>query len=1026
MPKWTEEQSEAIKRSGTNIIVSAGAGSGKTAVLTERVITKLLNGVKIEELIILTFTNAAAKEMKDRIRKKINEHEEILDNLNNLDNAYITTFDSFTLSLVKKYNYILNVSSNLNIVDNSIISIIKKDYLDEVFLEKYRENDSKFAKLINDFTIKSDKNIKESILKIIESLSLKSNKEEFLDNYINDYLSDEKIEEYIKEFTILLHKEIENIETNIMYLENSIYSDYYENMVSCFSNLINAKSYDEIRRNMPNSLPRRPRGSDDILIYKESIDESLDNLKNYLRFGSAEEIKASFNITKDYIESIIDIIKRFNKRLDKYKFDFDLYEFTDIELLAIKLLKENAEIRDEIKNSTNEILVDEYQDTNDLQEEFVSLISNNNVYMVGDIKQSIYGFRNANPTIFKNKYEAYSKGNGGIKIDLLKNFRSRDEVLNGINEIFSLIMDSYIGGADYTVSHKMVFGNTSYNEFKANQNYDLEIYNYPYDKDDKTFTKEEMEAFIIGKDILNKIKNKYQVLDGSLRDCTYKDFCIIMDRGTYYSTYKKIFEYLGIPVRILEDKKLTNEIDIMLLNNLIGLILKINSYQFDKEFKYFFTSIARSYLFEFNDNKIFNIIKDNSYKETLIYKKCLKICENIDKLNNYELLINIIDEFDFYKNSIKVGNIEDTIIRVNNLLNIADNLSSMGYTLSDFKEYLDKMINGSSEITYKDSLVESNSVKIMNIHKSKGLEFPICYFSLFHKGFNKEDIKSRFVYDNKYGIITPYFDEGIGMTILKDLLKNKYNLDNISEKLRLLYVAVTRAKEKMIIVTSLDEERNNVKEIVDNSVRSKYNTFLDVINSISGNLSKYIKNINIDEVGITKDYMYGSSNNTLLDSSNSVINYHTINIENEIIETKHASKTITELIDKDTKNKLEYGTKVHKLFETEDFLTSDNERIKKLVNKFNINENTLIYKEHEFVYEKDSILYHGIIDLVLIDNNIIKIIDYKLKNISDEKYIDQLKVYYDYINMVLNQDNKIEIEVYLYSIIETKVTRINF
>ena len=350
----------------------------------------------------------------------------------------------------------------------------------------------------------------------------------------------------------------------------------------------------------------------------------------------------------------------------------------------------------------------------------------------------------------------------------------------------------------------------------------------------------------------------------------------------------------------------------------------------------------------------------------------------------------------------------------------------MGYTLSDFKKYLDKMINGNSEITYKDSLVESNSVKIMNIHKSKGLEFPICYFSLFHKGFNKEDIKSRFVYDNKYGIITPYFDEGIGMTILKDLLKDKYNLDNISEKLRLLYVAVTRAKEKMIIVSSLDEERNNVKDIVDNNIRSKYNSFLDILNSISGNLSKYIKNININEVGITKDYMYGSSKNDFLDSNNNTINYRTINIENEIIETKHASKIINELIDKDTKNKLDYGTKIHKLFETENFLTSNNVRIKNLVSKFNINNNTLIYKEHEFVYEKESTLYHGIIDLVLIDNNVIKIIDYKLKNISNEKYIDQLKVYYDYINIVLNKDNKKDIEVYLYSIIDDLITRINF
>ena len=1020
MPKWTEEQTDAIKKSGSNIIVSAGAGSGKTAVLTERVVDKLLHGVKIENLIILTFTNAAAKEMKDRIRNKINEHEEIKDNLNNLDNAYITTFDSFTLSLVKKYNYLLNVSSNLNIIDSSIISIIKKDYLDEVFLEKYIENDDKFNKLIKDFTIKSDKNIKESILKITESLNLKSNKEEFLNNYIDNYLSEDKINEYIIEYTNILHREIENIETNIMYLESTLYSDYYDNMVSCFSNLINAKSYDEIRRSIPTSIPRRPRVSDDIQEYKESIEESLDNLKTYLRFNNVEEIRESFNNTKDYVESIIDIIKKYYKKIDKYKFDNDLYEFTDIELLAIKLLKDNDEIREEIKNSTYEILVDEYQDTNDLQEEFVSLISNNNVYMVGDIKQSIYGFRNANPKLCKDKYEKYAKNDGGIKIDLLKNFRSRSEVLNGINEIFSLIMDSYIGGADYISSHQMIFGNTNYDKYKGNQNYDFEIYNYQYDKDNKLFTKEEIEAFIIGKDIINKINNKYQVLDGNLRDCTYKDFCIIMDRGTYYTTYKKIFEYLGIPVRILEDKKLTNEIDIILLNNLIGLILKIKSYNLDKEFKYYFMSIARSYLFELDDNTIFNIIKNNSYKDTLIYKKCLRICESLDKLNSYELLINIIDEFDFYKNTIKVGNIEDTIIRVNNLLNIANNLSNMGYTLNDFKEYLDKMINGNSEITYKDTLVESNSVKIMNIHKSKGLEFPICYYSLFHKGFNKEDIKDRFVFDNKYGIITPYFDEGIASTILKDLLKDKYNLDNISEKLRLLYVALTRSKEKMIIVTSLNEDRKSARKLVDNSVRLKYNSFLDIINSISGNLNKYIKDININEIGITKDYMYGNTKADLLNYSNNVINYHSINIDNEIIESKHASKIINVLIDKSTKSKLEYGTKIHKLFETEDFLTSNNDKIKKLVNKFNINKITKIYKEHEFVYESNDVLYHGIIDLVLIDNNIIKIIDYKLKNISDDKYIDQLKVYYEYINKVLNRDKDKIIEVYLYSIIDDK------
>jgi len=168
MPKWTDEQLSAINTTGSNIIVSAGAGSGKTAVLTERVITKLQTGIKINELLILTFTNAAAAEMKDRIRRKINEHPELSDNLDYLDSAYITTFDSFTLSLVKKYNYILNVSPSLSIVDSGLISILKEEILDDIFDELYLENNSLFLNFINDFAIKNDTSLKSSIMKIIK------------------------------------------------------------------------------------------------------------------------------------------------------------------------------------------------------------------------------------------------------------------------------------------------------------------------------------------------------------------------------------------------------------------------------------------------------------------------------------------------------------------------------------------------------------------------------------------------------------------------------------------------------------------------------------------------------------------------------------------------------------------------------------------------------------------------------------------------------------------------------------------
>jgi len=1029
MPKWTEEQMEAIYKSGSNIIVSAGAGSGKTAVLTERVIEKLKSGIKINELLILTFTNAAAGEMKDRIRRKISEHKELLENLDYLDSAYITTFDSYTLSLVKKYNYLLNVSSDLNIIDDGVINILKEEYLDKIFDEMYLKQDSKFLKLINDFCIKNDTNLKKSILKINNSLELKINKEEYLDNYIDNHLNEFKINEYIKEFNKLIKEELLSIESNLIYLSESDYYDYYYEMNKSLEYLLKSNSYDEVYERINIVLPRRPRGSDDIKVYKENIDASLKVIKSYLRFNNEEEIKESFKIMKDYIEVIIEIIKKLSNMILEYKNEYDLYEFTDIELMAIKLLKDNENIRDEIKYFYKEICVDEYQDTNDLQEEFIKLIENDNVYMVGDIKQSIYGFRNANPKIFKDKYDKYSNLDGGYKIDLLKNFRSRSNVLKGINDIFSLIMDDTLGGADYIKNHQMVFGNLNYEEHKnVNQNYDLEIYNYNYE--DKLFTKEEIEAFIIAKDILDKIKNQYEVIDkytNVLRPCTFSDFCVIMDRGTSFKTYNKIFEYLGVPLQIYEDKKLTSEIDLMLIHNILGFILKIKDNIKDVEFKYYFMSIARSHLFEYSDDKIFEIIKNNSYFDTEIYKISKEISENIDALGSYELLTKIVNDFKIYEKSILVGNVEETIVRINSIKSIAKNISNMGYTPYMFKDYLSKMIESSNDIKYKSNSVKGDSVKIMNIHKSKGLEFPICYFSGYHKEFNTMDIKDRFIYDNKYGIITPFFMEGIGMSILKDLLKDKYFKDNISEQIRLFYVALTRAKEKMIIVTNLCEEENYSSKIVDYNIRRKYNSFLSMLDSINVNLRNYIKNINLDLVGLTKDYIYDNNKNSILDvNQTDLINYISINIDNSIIEQKHASKEINDIISLEEYKLLEYGTHMHEIFENADFINLENnqeykDKIERFVNKLNINKDTLIYREHEFIFEDDDITYHGIIDLVLVFDNIIKIVDYKLKNIDDPKYIEQLKVYYKYINNLFNK----EIKVYLYSIIDDELKEFN-
>ena len=571
MTKWTNEQLRAINETGKNIIVSAGAGSGKTAVLTERVITKLQQGININSLLILTFTNAAASEMKNRIRDGISDIKELQEQLSYIDTAYITTFDSFMMSLVKKYYYLLNINPNVSIMDGSISTSLRSKYIDDIFLDLYKSKDECFLKLINDFTIKDDKLIKNAIIRISDKIDKLINKDEYLDNYINNYYSSDNINKLVSDYNDLLLDKINEINSLVMDLETLCDNDFYTKYLNSIKPLLLSTNYNSIKSNIDFKSPRLPNNSsDDLKNIKSLISDKVKDLKSDLIYENIDDIKCLIYNTKDYVSSIIDIIKRLNSKLNEYKKYNDVYEFNDIAQLVINLLKSNNEVRLELKNKFNEIMVDEYQDTSDIQEEFIKLISNNNVYMVGDIKQSIYRFRNANPDIFKDKYEKYQDNIGGIKIDLLNNFRSRKEVLSDINNIFDYVMDSNVGGADYKKSHRMIFGNLSYEEFKNNQNYNLEILNYK--RDLKEYDTSEYEAFIICNDIKNRINNNEMIFDrkfGILRKIEYKDFCILIDRKSKFEIYKKIFEYNKIPLMIFYDEKITGEADLLILKNII-------------------------------------------------------------------------------------------------------------------------------------------------------------------------------------------------------------------------------------------------------------------------------------------------------------------------------------------------------------------------------------------------------------------------------------------------------------------------
>ncbi len=1009
---FTREQQLAIDLDNSNIIVSAGAGSGKTAVLTERVIRKLKQGVDIDHLLVLTFTNEAASEMKSRIRDSITKNN-LTKQLDLLDSAYITTFDSYALSLVKKYNYLINVSDNLKIIDSNIITIYKNKILDNIFEDMY--GDIKFNKLIDDFCLKDDISIKKFITLVSNKLDLLVDKDSYITNYFTNFYHEDRLKEDLNNYNLIIKDKIK--ELIIIYNEfiDYINDDLINKLDEYFKPLNNGTNYNDYVLFVSKEKPRFTKVDENGSRIKEELNNKIDEIKDMLRFKDENDIINSLKKTEDYVKVVLDIVIKLDKEVAKYKEKYQIYEFNDISHMAIKIVKENISVREELKEYFNEIMIDEYQDTSSIQEEFIHYIANNNVYMVGDIKQSIYRFRNANPYIFQEKYNKYSKHNGGIKIDLIKNFRSRKETLFNINEIFNLIMDDEIGNANYLKEHNMVYGNTLYDLEDTKVNNSLEIYNYEYDKEDE-YTKEEKELFIVSEDINNKIKNKYQVFDkktGKLRDIKYSDICIITDRNKYLSTYRKILEYHAIPSVIYMDEELTQDMVVLVIKNLIDLVWHAKNKNYDNKFRYVFASVARSFLFSIDDNMIYHILNDKDYFNNEIIKLCDEIDINKPIIN---IINDIINTFNVYEKLINLSDIEANIIKISNLIDIASSTSSLNYSIPDFINYLDEAINNDLSVKYSLNTSSGDAVKIMNIHKSKGLEFSLCYFTGMHNKFTIKDISSKYLISEKYGIIMPYKeDDELKDTITREIYTDNFFKEEVSEKLRLFYVALTRCREKMIIVTSLSKENNGYNYLVPYIKRIKYRSFLDILNSVSV-IDKYIVN---KSANYTHDYLKIKLKDINQCNSTKIIDNRRINLNYELLENKHFSKVQNKLITSEESRKMEYGTKIHEIFEYSDFFNLDNEYVKKLVNLLP-NNFINVYHEYEFSYQEGDKKYFGVIDLIIEYESELYIIDYKLKNIDDSEYQKQLSGYKKYVESISDK----LVKTYLYSIIDNELREV--
>lgn len=575
----------------------------------------------------------------------------------------------------------------------------------------------------------------------------------------------------------------------------------------------------------------------------------------------------------------------------------------------------------------------------------------------------------------------------------------------------------------------MIYGNLMYQGNGDNkENNNFEIYNY---LNDTNYKNNEIEPFVIADDINNKIKNNYKVFDKDtkgIRNVKYSDFVILLDNSKSFELYKKILEYNNIPTSIVKSINLIDGEVILVIKNIISFIIKIKDNIIDNDFKKLFISLGRSFIFNIDDNILFDYFLNNNYKDSDIYRISNEISKRIDFISLDEIIDLIIDKYDLYNKLFLLGDNASNTIRIDKLKEITSNLTNLNYDIYDYQKYLEDIISNNLKIEYNIGDNSTDTVKIMTIHASKGLEFSICYFSGLFNRFNISEAVNRYTYDNEYGIIIPYKDNFYYNTIYHKLAYRNYIKENISERIRLLYVALTRAKEKMIfILPSSNKDETFISDIIDNNIREKYNSFASIMYSLEGVTKKYYKNIDLSKINITKDYNMIKNNNylKLINRVDDKLLVDNINIITNKEEEKSFSKKNIHIISKEEELKLEYGRRVHELFELTDFNNIDNlygkdrEIIVNFLNNIDIN-NCDIYKEYEFIYEEDNITYHGIIDLLLVYNDSIKIIDYKLKNINDTAYLKQLNGYKSYIEKVFGKPTYI----YLYSIIDNKLEKL--
>lgn len=874
MPQWTPQQNNAITARNRNILVSAAAGSGKTAVLVERVkqmICNKDNPVDIDKLLIVTFTNAAAAEMRYRISKSLSEY--IKNNpgdsfykrqLSLIPNAKICTIDSFCVNLVKENFFDLSINQDFSTLEESELQLLEDSIISDVLDEYYEENDKNFISLAESFTAPgNEKPLINAIKKILRFIYAQPFPYNWLNNALEQYNPNIAFEDtvwfkYIKnEIESLLNLSEELIAENISLVDfdtediNNKFIDVFEDDLSVLSGIRDAykKSWNELLNIDAVKFKTMPRTTKIDSIVAAKLKNNRENYKTIL----TKDIPSFFvSTTQEYAEDmeslypkfsmLIRLIKDVDERLMAEKKERNSYSFSDIEHFAINLLfsldEESGEIirsnlAKNLSENFYEILVDEYQDTNEAQDLLFTYLSNGkNLFTVGDIKQSIYRFRLAMPDIFNKKKKTYSlynesDNNTSSKIILDKNFRSRKDICSFVNFIFSNIMSSELGEVDYNSEEYLNCG-ADYNNTTL-PSADIRILNGVKGED-----ADKKEAAYIAKIIKQKVKSGELIKDGdTYRPVKYGDFAILMrSLKNHINDYSQVLTDYGIPIICDNSTNLFENSEVRMLMSLLRTIdnpmqdipllatlmspfygftadelaqIKINANTKDLYFC----------IFNSDNQKVKDFIKDRAELRKL--SVTMSVAGFIRYIVESKGMIAFINA---------MGNSEQRYQNILKLISFASKFDSgVNVGLTAFIRYIDKIVSSDKSVDSASLTSGStDAVTIMSVHHSKGLEFPICILAGASRQYNKQDLSDKLLLNTNLGLGLKCHNEELMYqynSIPYAVIKSKNTTELMSENLRVLYVAMTRAKEQFITFITCDNIDRKAKKLSAGIVNGK-------------------------------------------------------------------------------------------------------------------------------------------------------------------------------------------------------------